>query len=398
MAHSTPRPSGAKSPPKKSGYTRTTPKKPPFPLWLHAGSRQWAKKIQGRCYYFGTDQDAALAEYMRTKDDLEAGRVPLPPDSVRVTLLKAVQVFLTHKTHQLSAGEIGQRSFDSYYDSCEALLKHFGKTVFVDQLRPSDLLGYRHKLAETRNATSIANEVTRVRSVFHFAFRNRLIERPVQFGEFTRPTKRVLRKVRTEKQKAAPRMFEPAELRKVIDKAGDQLKAMTLLGVNCGFGNTDVSFLPISAIDLAGGWINFPRPKTGVDRRCPLWPETLKAIQAVIAKRHSPADPDHADVLFISKRRKPWATGTRGASGITHEFRKVLDDLEIYRPGLSFYTLRHVFQTIADETGDYLATRRIMGHSDNSISDAYRERFPDERLKKVSDHVHTWLFGEGAAS
>ncbi len=50
--------------------------------------------------------------------------------------------------------------------------------------------------------------------------------------------------------------------------------------------------------------------------------------------------------------------------------------------------------TIGDKTGDYLAVRRVMGHADNSISDHYRERFQDERLRRVVDHVHGWLFGQ----
>ena len=148
MAHSTRHPSGAKSPAEKSRYSRTTPKKKPaFPLRLHA-TGQWMKKVRGHCYYFGTDRDAALIEYMRVKEDLEAGRMPKPADTDRITLLRAVQVFLTHKTHQVQTGELGSRSFDMYYDSCEGMLAHFGKTVFVDQLRPEELLAYRHKLAQ----------------------------------------------------------------------------------------------------------------------------------------------------------------------------------------------------------------------------------------------------------
>ncbi|MGM0490883.1 MAG: hypothetical protein ACQESR_29515 [Planctomycetota bacterium] len=45
--------------------------------------------------YFGTDREAALAEYMRTKDDLEAGRVPSPPDDRRLPLVRLVNAFLT---------------------------------------------------------------------------------------------------------------------------------------------------------------------------------------------------------------------------------------------------------------------------------------------------------------
>ena len=38
----------------------------------------------------------------------------------------------------------------------------------------------------------------------------------------------------------------------------------------------------LSAIDFEGGWVDFPRPKTGIERRCKLWPipslDTPKAI------------------------------------------------------------------------------------------------------------------------
>jgi hypothetical protein len=47
---------------------------------------------------------------------------------------------------------------------------------------------------------------------------------------------------------------------------------------------------PLSALNLDGGWINFPRPKTGVARRAKLWPETVEALKAAIAVRPAPRD------------------------------------------------------------------------------------------------------------
>ena len=64
------------NPPRRS---KTTPsRKPRFPLWLHSGTGQWAKKIKGRVFYFGTNKDAALEEYIRVKDDQggEGGQSP----------------------------------------------------------------------------------------------------------------------------------------------------------------------------------------------------------------------------------------------------------------------------------------------------------------------------------
>lgn len=40
---------------------------------------------------------------------------------------------------------------------------------------------------------------------------------------------------------------------------------MILLAVNCGFGNEDCGTLPLSALDLKGGWVAHARPKTGVE-------------------------------------------------------------------------------------------------------------------------------------
>ena len=103
-------------------------------------------------------------------------------------------------------------------------------------------------------------------------------------------------------------------------------------------------------------------------------------------------DDANAGLLFITKYGSPWHVGGAKGRPITAEFRKLLNKLELYREGLSFYAIRHTFQTIGDEAGDYLAVRRIMGHADNSISDSYRERFSDDRLVKVVEHIHAWLF------
>jgi hypothetical protein len=71
-------------------------------------------------------------------------------------------------------------------------------------------------------------------------------------------------------------MFEADELRRILDEVGTPLKAMTLLGINRGFGNADCGNLPQSALDLDHGWVNFPRPKTGIARRCPTHPALLR--------------------------------------------------------------------------------------------------------------------------
>ena len=74
-------------------------------------------------------------------------------------------------------------------------------------------------------------------------------------------------------------MMEADQIRKLLEAADATTKAMLLLGVNCGFGPTDCATLPVDAVDLDAGFISYARPKTGIARRCPLWPETVQALK-----------------------------------------------------------------------------------------------------------------------
>jgi integrase len=105
-------------------------------------------------------------------------------------------------------------------------------------------------------------------------------------------------------------MFEANELLAMLKASDGQLRAMILLGINCGFGNQDCGSLSVDAVNLKTGWVDFPRPKTGVDRRCPLWPETVAAIRDVLETRKKPTNQAHAGLLFITEYGESWAKHT----------------------------------------------------------------------------------------
>jgi integrase len=173
---------------------------------------------------------------------------------------------------------------------------------------------------------------------------------------------------------------------------------MILLGINCGFGNSDCANLPLSALDLDAGWLDYPRPKTGINRRCPLWPETVAALRTAQAARPEPKDAEDAGLFFITKYGGSWAKETEGGP-VAKETKKLLNKLGIKgRKGLGFYTLRHVFRTVADAAKDQPATDFIMGHEVPHMSAVYRETIEDDRLKAVTDHVRKWLFPPAAAA
>jgi len=213
----------------------------------------------------------------------------------------------------------------------------------------------------------------------------------VRYGqEFKRPSRKV---VRIDRARKGPKLFTADEIRRLLASAGISMRAMILLGINCGFGNADCGHLPLSAVDLETCLIDFPRPKTGIPRRCPLWHETVQAIREATEHRPEPKKEQNEGLVFITKYGLPWAKDTADQT-LAKEFGKLLRAEHINgRKGLGFYTLRHTFRTVADESKDQPAVDHIMGHESPHMSNVYRETLSDVRLKMVADHVRQWLFG-----
>src|SRR5262249_8992066 len=162
-------------------------------------------------------------------------------------------------------------SFAEYYNTCQRVLDAFGWNRAVSDLRPDDFEKYRAERATKWGPHRLSNEVQRVRSLFKYGFDAGYLEKPVRFGPgFVKPTKARMRIHRAGSEK---KLFTREEIHQMLSAAGTQLRAMILLGINGGLGNHDCGMLPISALDLESGWLDFSRPKTGIERRIPLWPE-----------------------------------------------------------------------------------------------------------------------------
>lgn len=366
-----------------------------FPLWRHPRG-QWCRKRKGRFYYFGLDRDAALKRYVTEWPEILAGRTPEPNDPAAASVADVVNSYLTEKRRRVDTGELSARSFADYYAVCEEVVGTLGRTRPVAGLRPEDFARLRAKAAARRQSPwSLLSFVTRARMIFDHAFAFDLIAAPVKYGgAFDRPPKKTLRASRA---KRGPKLLDAADLRKLIASADPQLRAMIYLGLNGGMGATDCARLPRAALTDRPGWLDFARVKTGQARRLPLWPETVKALAAVGKVRPAPKDPADADLVFLTVFGRPWVRfnsdgmGKRSAiDTINKQFVKLAAKCGVELPS-GFYLLRHVFRTVADEVLDRPAIDLVMGHSDNTMADHYRERSADERLVAVVDHVRRWL-------
>jgi integrase len=361
---------------------------PDFPLFPHA-SGVWAKKIKGEFKYFGV-WDNPDAAYQKYKDFVEG------KSSDGTTVKQLANAFLQFKETALDNGELSPRSFRDYHHTCSHLVEFFGRPQLVDELTPDDFGRYRAHLSKRMGLVSLTNEINRTRIVFRYGVDCELLERAPRFGKsFERPRKESLQRA---KQAKGDRLFSAPDLRRIIAAAEPTMKAMVLLAINCGYGQTDIASLPKSAIDFSGAWITFPRPKTMAMRRCSLWKETVAALKKAMKLRPAAKDPADDSLVFLTNRGRPFVRTKRNAKDeiisvdtILPEFQALLDTLEGV-PRLGFYRIRHTHRTVSDGALDKGASDAIMGHTDPSMAGNYTHGRDDARLVKVCEHIRKWLF------
>ncbi len=362
-------------------------------------------------HYFGRWDDpfGAEAEYLEVADDLHAGREPQSDEHGGLTIRDLCNQFILSKKLKLDSGNLSPRTFIQYDETCRIILDSLGKDRCVSDLGPKDFEAFYVKLSQKYSTTSIGGQITQIRSVFKYAIDNDLIERSIRFGStFKAPSRTEVRKAKAKKKhETGRRVFEPAEIRQMLKAASTQLKAMILLGINGGLGNTDCANLPISALDLTKGWLDYPRPKTGAERLVPLWPETVEALRTVIAERKEPNEAEDGNLVFVTLFGQRWVRYSvvevkkygkkqvkpKADDGISKATANLLKELGLKKPGLSFYSLRHTFETIAGGSRDQVAVDAIMGHIDSSMAATYRHGIEEERLLAVVNHVRDWLYG-----
>ncbi len=397
-SHSTPACTRSKpaSPPEPTPALTPAPGKPAkpekpypdFPLFPHA-AHQWAKKIRGRTHYFGPweDPDAALAKYNKQKDALHSGKTPKPQTGI-ITVKELANQFMDAKQVFVDSGELSPRTLTSYRQACRPGSRSVRCVATGDRPRPGRLREAAHKAGEEVGTvpTGQHHPMRPVPVQVRIRFRSDSRAGPVR-SRFARPSKKVIRLHRAAQ---GAKLFTSEEVNKLLALASPAMRAMILLGINCGFGNADCGTLPLIAANLSTGWIDFPRPKTGVARRCRLWPETVQAIRNALAKRPTPKDAADAGLVFVTKYGESWAKDVDD-SPITKEMRKLLNKAGI-NGHRNFYTLRHTFRTIADAAKDQPAADFIMGHEAPHMSSHYREGIDDARLNAVAEHVRSWLF------
>jgi integrase len=320
------------------------PEKPyaAYPLHAHA-SGQWSARINGKARFFGVwaDPKGALAKYLAYMNGT--------PVVSTETVGARVDSFRDDKQAQLDSGDITQVTLDEYETASKVIESHFGRGRATASIEESDLRELRVALSKGKKKPTLGPHT----------LKRRLIIARMVFPEAAKskhlkiPSKRALRAAKAARGK---QLYTAAEIRALVKGAHPSFKWLVLLGINCGFGPRDCELFP----GPDGEWHNFARPKTGIERRCWLWPETVEALKA--------------------------QGGEWNRYLVAREFAALCDVCEVSNRG--FYSLKRTFVTVAK--GSQAVIDRICGWARNDMATIYRQDTFDEDLRACSEGVRAW--------
>ena len=255
-----------------------------------------------------------------------------------MTVKELVNRFLNAKKALVASGELSPRTWEGYKTATDLLIVHFGKRGWSQTSTRRTSPGLRHKMAKSWGPYRLGNTIQCVRCVFKFGYDAGLLPVPMRFGpEFKRPTKKTVRLHRAEQ---GAKLFTADEIRTAARRRrradeGDDSSWHQLRVRQCRRRQPS----PYRS-GPRRGHDRLPRPKTGIARRCPLWPETVQALRDVLAKRKQPKNEEDAGLVFVTKYGLPWAKDTPGGP-VSQETKKLLNALGINGPEL-LYSAAHL--------------------------------------------------------
>jgi len=438
--------------PSKKGHRKSSKKDTKdgrIKIGYHPGTGQYRKYIKGKTYYFGSDRETALARYAffletglvfkrgyrqfcRVQNDIVTPLGPTIEEARRNLGLLDAEADADGSSEPdsdaLSVVAIysGRDVGDAYCEwlhnhgksaltiqdavrAFDALLKHPKcGDVPIEQVNKAYFLRWRDHCHETvrrgdRQPTWANKRLAYVKAGFNRCNKEGWIYVPGLPAMLE-----VLESTSGPPQERA--VFEPPELRAVIEAADPWLKTVVMLAINAGLGNTDIGHVQW------GHFVNkkirkttetrfvMPRGKTWGRRRTPLWSETVQLLDEWRrhrkAKHHGITDENlvwttrYGSPLVYSKSHDNSRATVR--DNLQPAFKELVESAGLARPNLTFYSIRHTGATWATDyaTDDAAVAEGVqfyLGDAPGEIWKNYAQGIPPS-LRRVVSTIHDALF------
>ncbi len=326
---------------------------------------------------------------------------PVNPDAP-VTIHVILSKWINAREVDLHAGKLKPATFSQYRRSALRIDDVIG-TFRVDEYMPETTEQLHAELSKRHGIDFGRRALGHWRDCCLYAEERRWC-RPVPLGRkiirsiLMRPAARVKWQLMDRKQVRqllAAALAATKGRRDDFRQQAEQFHAALLLALNGGYGPTELSEMPRTFVDIQAGLVRGLRGKTGVMHICPLWPETIAALELVLVQR--PND----KLLFRTRNGNPWVetrtvmSGSHAVNNTGHDnFKERWNDLTkpigLKVTGQGMYKCRHLHASIADQFGDENARRVLMGHALSGSAGHYIE-VGEDRLRKLVGFIREHL-------
>lgn len=365
------------------------------PLWFHAASGQWCKKIKQKVVYFGKDHDAALKQWAEHKDRLLAGLPIVENRSPSITEL--ANLYIDAIKRRAAVDGLSRTYIKTVEERLGKVISITGRNAKLQGYTIAEWENLRILLGRNRDGSesapnTLGNRIEMVRLLCHWSNEQSYTTIKIP-STFCKPQRKVVRRFRNEKRKSL--WISREDIRKLIENADVTTKPVILLGINCGLGASDIARIRHDDIDLDAKevWLTIARQKTETIRHLYLWPETVQALREYDAVRPVLAlHPKYNDRLLLTHHRRPWVDNDGDRVGPM--LRRLRERAGIVSD-VSHYALRRSLLTAVINLGFHeRIAKQIAGHEDGG--DILFQHYVGEQdrapIKRCLLAVRDWLF------
>lgn len=183
--------------------------------------------------------------------------------------------------------------------------------------------------------------------------------------------------------------FTIEELSLIWKSASERERLYLLLGLNCGFTSNDISELRTFETRLEGDQplIHRMRPKTGVEAKWSLWPETT----AMLLKHHAPQNPDQRVVMTTRNNKLVSVTRSWRRDAINQVWLPLVKSTDGVRP-LGFRFLRKTSADAMKRIGGLEVSEMFLAHQEPGLNKAYANRDWPRMHRALCEYRNTLTF------
>ena len=334
---------------------------------------RWRKQIDGKMRYFGSvDPKSVNRSYkdaeLRYFDFLAEREVKFPVEIkvAKLTVEDFGEKYLQSCFTKYERGDLKPASFEKTRISVCHFVDYLQTGLLLSMLSETQLDDYRnYTLSLPISAATQKSRLATVRAMMRWGYRMSFIDQiprnlDDQYSRITIPEPVVNR-------------FSLEEINILYSAASERTKMFMLLGLNCGFGQTDISELRVGEVDIEQGRIVRKRTKTAIHSEFKLWPLTVEML-----KLYGNLDGDPNDRLFLSKSGHPLVREYfiddkfKRTDAIRSAFFRLMKKTKVPNHR-GFYSLR---KTAASEIEaiDPAVTEMFLAHSEKGMKRHYAER------------------------